>query len=100
MRVIGCASGRVRVYICVGIGALLTNAEVLQYYDYFGFVFLVEGVFAAFFFQAEDGIRGIGVTGVQTCALPISGNRSVPAPRRAEVREESSTRGSLPGRRH
>src|SRR5947209_19069599 len=23
------------------------------------------------FFQAEDGIRGIGVTGVQTCALPI-----------------------------
>src|SRR5438445_755845 len=25
-----------------------------------------------FFFQAEDGIRAIGVTGVQTCALPIS----------------------------
>src|SRR5438445_13267132 len=25
----------------------------------------------AFFFQAEDGIRDIGVTGVQTCALPI-----------------------------
>src|SRR3712207_2943626 len=25
------------------------------------------------FFQAEDGIRDIGVTGVQTCALPISG---------------------------
>src|SRR3712207_7087068 len=24
------------------------------------------------FFQAEDGIRVIGVTGVQTCALPIS----------------------------
>src|SRR3712207_8683013 len=24
-----------------------------------------------FFFQAEDGIRDIGVTGVQTCALPI-----------------------------
>src|SRR6185295_2439010 len=24
-----------------------------------------------FFFQAEDGIRVIGVTGVQTCALPI-----------------------------
>src|SRR3712207_8748608 len=23
------------------------------------------------FFQAEDGIRDIGVTGVQTCALPI-----------------------------
>src|SRR3712207_9368460 len=25
-----------------------------------------------FFFQAEDGIRDIGVTGVQTCALPIT----------------------------
>src|SRR5215203_2784777 len=25
-----------------------------------------------FFFQAEGGIRDIGVTGVQTCALPIS----------------------------
>src|SRR5690606_40259000 len=24
-----------------------------------------------FFFQAEDGIRGFHVTGVQTCALPI-----------------------------
>src|SRR5437763_4636506 len=24
-----------------------------------------------FFFQAEDGIRGTSVTGVQTCALPI-----------------------------
>src|SRR5688572_11710823 len=24
-----------------------------------------------FFFQAEDGIRGLTVTGVQTCALPI-----------------------------
>src|SRR5438445_2647498 len=31
---------------------------------------LVQSMF--FFFQAEDGIRDIGVTGVQTCALPIS----------------------------
>src|SRR5258707_348805 len=29
-----------------------------------------------FFFQAEDGIRDIGVTGVQTCALPISFHRN------------------------
>src|SRR5699024_12195737 len=28
--------------------------------------------FASFFFQAEDGIRDRNVTGVQTCALPIS----------------------------
>src|SRR3712207_7526969 len=42
-----------------------------------------------FFFQAEDGIRDIGVTGVQTCALPISSHTSTagahpvcrPAPR-------------------
>src|SRR3712207_3166789 len=32
-------------------------------YYYYSYVF--------FFFQAEDGIRDIGVTGVQTCALPI-----------------------------
>src|SRR5437879_11563154 len=28
-----------------------------------------------FFFQAEDGIRDTSVTGVQTCALPISRHR-------------------------
>src|SRR2546430_3139661 len=28
-----------------------------------------------FFFQAEDGIRDLTVTGVQTCALPISRHR-------------------------
>src|SRR2546422_2290965 len=31
---------------------------------------LLESFF--FFFQAEDGIRDVAVTGVQTCALPIS----------------------------
>src|SRR5690606_8179183 len=29
-------------------------------------------LFFSFFFQAEDGIRDFHVTGVQTCALPIS----------------------------
>src|SRR5256884_2614573 len=29
-----------------------------------------------FFFQAEDGIRDVAVTGVQTCALPISAPRT------------------------
>src|SRR5256886_5647871 len=29
-------------------------------------------VWLFFFFQAEDGIRDLTVTGVQTCALPIS----------------------------
>src|SRR2546427_7752669 len=30
-----------------------------------------------FFFQAEDGIRDLTVTGVQTCALPISSHPTV-----------------------
>src|SRR2546427_13086278 len=30
-----------------------------------------------FFFQAEDGIRDLTVTGVQTCALPICGRNVV-----------------------
>src|SRR5256885_5055723 len=32
-----------------------------------------------FFFQAEDGIRDYKVTGVQTCALPISPQRAAGA---------------------
>src|SRR5256884_6796220 len=32
-----------------------------------------------FFFQAEDGIRDVAVTGVQTCALPIFRAMAVPA---------------------
>ena len=31
-----------------------------------------------FFFQAEDGIRDVAVTGVQTCALPISSTDLLP----------------------
>src|SRR5688572_32443168 len=31
---------------------------------------------ALFFFQAEDGIRDLTVTGVQTCALPICRGRT------------------------
>src|SRR5207302_8278012 len=36
-----------------------------------------------FFFQAEDGIRDFHVTGVQTCALPISNTTSAPEIARA-----------------
>ena len=35
------------------------------------------GVIFLFFFQAEDGIRDRLVTGVQTCALPISSNDNI-----------------------
>src|SRR5258707_11696674 len=44
-----------------------------------------------FFFQAEDGIRDIGVTGVQTCALPIS---SFGFPTRDEGQEPFTCRKS------
>src|SRR5256885_9887526 len=37
---------------------------------------LESSFFLFFFFQAEDGIRDYKVTGVQTCALPISAARS------------------------
>src|SRR5438270_13651041 len=39
-----------------------------------------------FFFQAEDGIRYLTVTGVQTCALPISGSPVTASSRRASIR--------------
>src|SRR5215203_2947960 len=42
-------------------------------------------IYFFFFFQAEDGIRDIGVTGVQTCALPIFGLARVPARRDGEL---------------
>src|SRR5688572_33447512 len=35
---------------------------------------------ASFFFRAADGIRGLTVTGVQTCALPILPSVTLPAP--------------------
>src|SRR2546430_8357121 len=52
-------------------------------------------IFFFFFFQAEDGIRDLTVTGVQTCALPISR-----APRRspAHERQAPSTAEAARGR--
>src|SRR5688572_30893441 len=40
--------------------------------------FLISFFFVFFFFQAEDGIRDLTVTGVQTCALPISSFPKLP----------------------
>src|SRR5216684_5952390 len=51
-----------------------------------------------FFFQAEDGIRDVAVTGVQTCALPIYPDRRL-LPRRYHAadrdlaRQEARLRG-------
>src|SRR3712207_7638444 len=47
-----------------------------------------------FFFQAEDGIRDIGVTGVQTCALPISSDA---CPRMTEAVVRRLTPRNPPG---
>src|SRR5256885_3824279 len=51
-----------------------------------------------FFFQAEDGIRDYKVTGVQTCALPISGPGTAqpsPGPDRRRARLGEAPRRSL-----
>src|SRR5947209_20583471 len=48
-----------------------------------------------FFFQAEDGIRDIGVTGVQTCALPILQD----GPRRQGVQAGQAELGQRAGDR-
>src|SRR5205085_9490139 len=42
-----------------------------------------------FFFQAEDGIRDLTVTGVQTCALPISRRAVAAVISRAAARPSS-----------
>src|SRR2546430_12496618 len=47
-----------------------------------------------FFFQAEDGIRDLTVTGVQTCALPISVNGDV---KRLFIHRKGATRAFGPG---
>src|SRR5256886_11302257 len=49
-----------------------------------------------FFFQAEDGIRDLTVTGVQTCALPISGANEGPCQAPASA---AAIRASSPGQR-
>src|SRR2546421_7897981 len=48
--------------------------------------------FLFFFFQAEDGIRDLIVTGVQTCALPIWPPGSPTAPSAPAL-----AKGAMPG---
>src|SRR2546425_5829347 len=49
-------------------------------------------MYVVFFFQAEDGIRDKLVTGVQTCALPISCPRDPRSARRAAALARSAGR--------
>src|SRR5690348_18487091 len=48
-----------------------------------------------FFFQAEDGIRDGRVTGVQTCALPISRGCACPSRMRASPMFSVDTRSRV-----
>src|SRR5204862_1306088 len=52
------------------------------------FLFVIFICVFFFFFQAEDGIRYLYVTGVQTCALPIS--PANPSHARADATASSS----------
>src|SRR5437764_15131067 len=52
-----------------------------------------------FFFQAEDGIRDTSVTGVQTCALPISSGPTTGCSTRSTPRAGSTVLGHRPGAR-
>ena len=47
--------------------------SVKEGWSFVGFMRL-SPCWSIFFFQAEDGIRDVAVTGVQTCALPICGD--------------------------
>src|SRR5258707_2568116 len=46
-----------------------------------------------FLSQAEDGIRDIGVTGVQTCALPISKSKAPLSSRKANLQPKEYAKG-------
>src|SRR2546427_9484822 len=62
------------MFRCVIFSVLsLRRAGRLSVIGFVSFVVLYLAFFFFFFFQAEDGIRDLTVTGVQTCALPISG---------------------------
>src|SRR5205085_4856827 len=61
-----CRHGALLSSGCVEV--VSTPAVLLYISVVLSFLFL----YFFFFFQAEDGIRDLTVTGVQTCALPIS----------------------------
>src|SRR5436190_4278750 len=86
---------------------IFLSCIIFFYYFFIFFLFF----FFFFFFQAEDGIRDHCVTGVQTCALPISrrawrgsgrpGRTDRPrAARRAEAGPPSRWRRSGAARAH
>src|SRR5438105_12413352 len=73
----------------------LKTVLLLIFFFLFLFLLVVIVFFFFFFFQAEDGIRDPLVTGVQTCALPISFLSRARA-RRAPRRGATKVRGLKP----
>src|SRR2546426_5353634 len=59
---------------------------------------IVSMIRSFFFFQAEDGIRDYKVTGVQTCALPISSGREEALVRHVEEPPRLQPGDSVGGR--
>src|SRR6516165_9992883 len=74
----GQLSGPVRSSAVTAVGCTHTNSSPCPVS---GTSFVLDARLAGsgpdVFFQAEDGIRDVTVTGVQTCALPISGGYAV-----------------------
>src|SRR2546430_6049342 len=69
-------SYRERYVVCLRCADVESNEAWIYYWDSVGIrviMFSCRSLIRVFFFffQAEDGIRDLTVTGVQTCALPI-----------------------------
>src|SRR2546427_5269371 len=58
-------------YVTLGIFLLLPAGNPSAIRSLISYTAWSSFAHAFFFFQAEDGIRDLTVTGVQTCALPI-----------------------------
>src|SRR5436305_8878152 len=82
------------------ISVVLYILPIIVFLFLFIFVYFLVFFFFFFFFQAEDGIRDADVTGVQTCALPISCRRKFFLLARSiealEIRRKALVREDLP----
>src|SRR6266496_2006234 len=74
----------------------LTEINAINKYLFFFVIKIKLSKFFFFFFQAEDGIRDLYVTGVQTCALPISWatRPTWPSRKLSPLRAKASTWGA------
>src|SRR5688500_19357139 len=86
-----CLVPRIHIYVHILINYKFNLSD---------YSFLFKALPFFFFFQAEDGIRDYKVTGVQTCALPISRpRRGLPARRQSDGDVRRARRGAGDHRR-